>query len=187
VCKTPNNYLQIATPLLSPPFAVLKRLSSKKVLQPHAGATLRFTPHSASKADQQQQQETSEHEFQTDLLMLVAGNSRQMGRTVAVCPDALLDDGLLDFTVLSGSSLASQVQFSWHTLDEVQGFGFFVTYLGGVLMGFWTMACWTSLCCLVAHWLQFSWHTLDGVLGFGFFVTYLGGVLMGFWTMACWT
>jgi hypothetical protein len=52
-------------------------------------------------------------QFQTDMLMLVAGNSRQMGRTVAVCPDALLDDGLLDFTLLTGSSLATQVGTQW--------------------------------------------------------------------------
>lgn len=114
-------------------FAVLKRLTSRKVLQPHAGTTLRFHPHNGStpqhdddssttnttgsngskpteqQHQQKKQKQTHELEFQTDLLMLVAGNSRQMGRTVAVCPDALLDDGLLDFTVLSGSSLAAQV------------------------------------------------------------------------------
>jgi hypothetical protein len=104
--------------------AVLKRLTSRKVLQPHAGATLRFTPPSRSKADlQQQQQQQSEHEFQTDLLMLVAGNSRQMGRTVAVCPDALLDDGLLDFTVLSGSSLATQVGGETAPVHSTRGGG----------------------------------------------------------------
>lgn len=101
--------------------AVLKRLSSRKVLQPHAGATLRFRPgphtmrqqqsavNAADQPQAQQQQQQQELEFQTDLLLLVAGNSRQMGRTVAVCPDALLDDGLLDFTLLSGTSLATQV------------------------------------------------------------------------------
>lgn len=108
---------------------VLKRLSSKRVLAPHAGTTISFnpqpahpntpqhTPHRQGKEasgtqqqDQpQQQQQQQRYEFQTDLLMLVAGNSRQMGRTVAVCPDALLDDGLIDFTLLSGSSLAAQV------------------------------------------------------------------------------
>jgi hypothetical protein len=101
---------------------VLKRLGSKKVLQPHAGATLRFWPtgshsnrqqqqrtDSSAPDHQQQSQQQQEFELQTDLLMLVAGNSRQMGRTVAVCPDALLDDGLLDFTLLSGTSLATQV------------------------------------------------------------------------------
>lgn len=38
-----------------------------------------------------------------DLLVLAAGQARQMGRMINVCPDALLDDGLLDFTVLFGS------------------------------------------------------------------------------------
>jgi diacylglycerol kinase family enzyme len=38
-----------------------------------------------------------------DLLVLAAGQARQMGRMLNVCPDALLDDGLLDFTVLFGS------------------------------------------------------------------------------------
>jgi len=107
---------------------VLKRLSSKRVLAPHAGTTISFNPqpahpstqHTPHRPDQaasgtqqhdqtQQQQQQQRFEFQTDLLMLVAGNSRQMGRTVAVCPDALLDDGLIDFTLLSGSSLAAQV------------------------------------------------------------------------------
>jgi hypothetical protein len=37
------------------------------------------------------------------LLVLAAGQARQMGRMVNVCPDALLDDGLLDFTLLFGS------------------------------------------------------------------------------------
>ncbi|WIA28058.1 hypothetical protein OEZ86_010643 [Tetradesmus obliquus] len=50
-----------------------------------------------------------------DLLVLAAGQARQMGRMLNVCPDALLDDGLLDFTLLFGSpgrqaaSLASDV------------------------------------------------------------------------------
>lgn len=38
-----------------------------------------------------------------DLLVLAAGQCRQMGRTLSVCPDALLDDGLLDFTIVMGS------------------------------------------------------------------------------------
>jgi hypothetical protein len=38
-----------------------------------------------------------------DLLVLAAGQARQMGRMFNVCPDALLDDGLLDFTLLLGS------------------------------------------------------------------------------------
>ncbi|KAF6265511.1 hypothetical protein COO60DRAFT_960408 [Scenedesmus sp. NREL 46B-D3] len=38
-----------------------------------------------------------------DLLVLAAGQARQMGRMLNVCPDALLDDGLLDFTLLFGS------------------------------------------------------------------------------------
>ena len=116
--------------LLSCP-TVLKRLSSKKVLQPHSGATISFNPHpeptgsstpqlpppsqhdTPSKQhhhqEHQPKQQQQQLKFEVDLLMLVAGNSRQMGRTVAVCPDALLDDGLLDFTLLSGASLATQV------------------------------------------------------------------------------
>ncbi len=43
-----------------------------------------------------------------DLLALAAGQGRQMGRMVNVCPEALLDDGLLDFTVMFGS-LGKQV------------------------------------------------------------------------------
>jgi diacylglycerol kinase family enzyme len=38
-----------------------------------------------------------------DLLVLAAGQARQMGRMFNVCPDALLDDGLLDFTLPFGS------------------------------------------------------------------------------------
>lgn len=34
--------------------------------------------------------------------MLAAGQCRQMGRAVSICPDALLDDGLLDFTIMMG-------------------------------------------------------------------------------------
>jgi diacylglycerol kinase family enzyme len=45
----------------------------------------------------------------SDLLVLAAGQARQMGRMLNVCPDALLDDGLLDFTLLFGSP-GKQVQ-----------------------------------------------------------------------------
>lgn len=38
-----------------------------------------------------------------DLLIAIAGNSRQVARTINVCPDALLDDGLLDVTIFTGS------------------------------------------------------------------------------------
>jgi diacylglycerol kinase family enzyme len=38
---------------------------------------------------------------------LAVGQARQMGRLVNVCPDALLDDGLLDVTALFAPSLAS--------------------------------------------------------------------------------
>jgi hypothetical protein len=48
-----------------------------------------------------------------DLLVLAAGQARQMGRMLNVCPDALLDDGLLDFTVLFGSP-GKQVCFVVH-------------------------------------------------------------------------
>lgn len=44
-----------------------------------------------------------------DLLLLAAGDCRQMGRAVSVCPDALLDDGLLDFTIAMGR-LAERVR-----------------------------------------------------------------------------
>jgi len=38
-----------------------------------------------------------------DLLALVVGQSRQMGRMINACPSALLDDGLLDVTLLFGT------------------------------------------------------------------------------------
>lgn len=38
-----------------------------------------------------------------DLLTMAVGNSRQMGGMMNVCPDALLDDGLLDFTMMFGT------------------------------------------------------------------------------------
>ena len=38
-----------------------------------------------------------------DLLVLAAGQARQMARLLNVCPDALLGDGLIDFTLLFGS------------------------------------------------------------------------------------
>ncbi|KAF8072371.1 lipid kinase YegS-like [Scenedesmus sp. PABB004] len=45
-----------------------------------------------------------------DLLVLAAGAARQMGRMVNVCPDALLDDGLLDVTLLFGASAGGQAR-----------------------------------------------------------------------------
>ncbi|WIA07993.1 hypothetical protein OEZ85_007464 [Tetradesmus obliquus] len=66
--------------------------------------------HDSYSPDQQQVSRMS-----GDLLVLAAGQARQMGRMLNVCPDALLDDGLLDFTLLFGSpgrqaaSLASDV------------------------------------------------------------------------------
>ena len=44
-----------------------------------------------------------------DMLVLAVGQCRQMGRMVNVCPDALLDDGLLDVVVTFGS-LGEQVR-----------------------------------------------------------------------------
>jgi diacylglycerol kinase family enzyme len=38
-----------------------------------------------------------------DLLVVAAGNSRQMARMLAITPDAMLDDGLLDVTLLLGT------------------------------------------------------------------------------------
>uniref|UniRef100_A0A383WA96 Uncharacterized protein n=1 Tax=Tetradesmus obliquus TaxID=3088 RepID=A0A383WA96_TETOB len=60
-----------------------------------------------------------------DLLVLAAGQARQMARLLNVCPDALLDDGLIDFTLLFGSparqaaALASEVVASG--LSQAQG------------------------------------------------------------------
>jgi hypothetical protein len=117
--------------------AVIKRLANRRVLQPHRGVRISFDPtpaapgdssssasgsppsaaaggggeqpHGSSSSSSSSSRRTTQS-LTTDLLMLVAGNSRQMGRTVAVAPDALLDDGLLDFTLLTGESLASQVR-----------------------------------------------------------------------------
>ena len=46
-----------------------------------------------------------------DLLLVAAGNSRQMARMLAVAPDAMLDDGLLDVTLLLGT-ISDQVHTS---------------------------------------------------------------------------
>jgi len=35
-----------------------------------------------------------------------------MGRAVSICPDALIDDGLLDFTLVMGT-LHERVQWGW--------------------------------------------------------------------------
>lgn len=43
-------------------------------------------------------------EIRGDLLLMIAGNNRQLARTINACPDALLDDGMLDFTMLMGSA-----------------------------------------------------------------------------------
>ena len=155
-------------PPLSHTYTVAKRLSSKQALQPHAGATISFTPHAAQhpqpsastsasttgndspstggqdlgKATKQKQQQ-QQLEFQTDLLMLVAGNSRQMGRTLAVCPDALLDDGLLDFTLLSGSSLATQVGEAPAVL-YTHSFWSYRSQGGGAGGGGCSSVCWQS-------------------------------------------
>lgn len=48
--------------------------------------------------------------------MLAAGNSRQMGRLLSVCPNALLNDGLIDFTFLTGSSIIAQVCAAGHAV-----------------------------------------------------------------------
>lgn len=42
-------------------------------------------------------------QVQGDLLVLAAGQGRQMGRSLNVCPEALLDDGALDVMLVWGS------------------------------------------------------------------------------------
>lgn len=98
---------------------VLGRFTNRRVLQPHRGARITFDPTPAADAASASSRPAgAQHALTTDLLMFAASNSRQMGRTLSVCPDALLDDGLIDFTILSGSSLATQVRAQQQVLHN---------------------------------------------------------------------
>lgn len=137
--------------------AVIQRMLKPRSLEPHRQVKITFcsesgaSPPSAKHTSEPNQSKTqhssanddyngngyNSHKVRTvtaDLLMLVAGNSRQMGRRVNVCPDAVLDDGLLDFTLLTGQSLTGEViskittmivpwrlVLSYHTNTVLQG------------------------------------------------------------------
>ncbi|KAG2495532.1 hypothetical protein HYH03_006475 [Edaphochlamys debaryana] len=63
-------------------------------------------------------------EIKDEVLNLTAGNSRQLASMVQACPDALLDDGLLDITYITGaaSTTASTVvgEILSQGLDDVR-------------------------------------------------------------------
>jgi hypothetical protein len=106
--------------------AVFQRLLQPQALQPFKQVSITFSQEPGSRPQQPSPPSNgngsiagsssgaiSSGDVRTvtaDLLMLAAGNSRQMGRRLNVCPHALLDDGLLDFTLLTGDSLAKQVR-----------------------------------------------------------------------------
>ncbi|KXZ46219.1 hypothetical protein GPECTOR_46g288 [Gonium pectorale] len=46
-------------------------------------------------------------ELEEEVLNLTAGNSRQLASMLQACPDALLDDGLLDITYVTGGAVGS--------------------------------------------------------------------------------
>jgi hypothetical protein len=67
--------------------AVLKRLTDKRVVQPIKAACITFDPTpKTAKGSSSSNGGAKDCSLTTDLLMLVAANSRQMGRTVAVAP-----------------------------------------------------------------------------------------------------
>ncbi|WIA22785.1 hypothetical protein OEZ86_009738 [Tetradesmus obliquus] len=94
-----------------------------KGLQPVEGVTLTLPNTPDIKHDSYTPDQVSV--LSGDLLVLAAGQARQMARLLNVCPDALLDDGLIDFTLLFGSpgkqaaALASEVVASG--LSQAQG------------------------------------------------------------------
>lgn len=72
-----------------------------KGLQPVEGVTLTLPNTPDIKHDSYTPDQVSV--LSGDLLVLAAGQARQMARLPNVCPDALLDDGLINFTLLFGS------------------------------------------------------------------------------------
>eukprot|EP00879_Flechtneria_rotunda_P003192 GHRR01003415.1.p1 GENE.GHRR01003415.1~~GHRR01003415.1.p1 ORF type:complete len:440 (+),score=121.31 GHRR01003415.1:153-1472(+) len=88
-------------------FHVLKRMFMPGMLLPHKQAKITFCSQPGA-SPQDSITSNSTKTLTADLLMLASGNSRQMGRTINVCPDAKLDDGLLDFTLLTGKNLTGR-------------------------------------------------------------------------------
>ena len=70
-------------------------------MSPTTGVTFRF-PSSDRKGAVDTTAQVKE--FHGELFMAAVGNCRQIARTVNICPDALLDDGMLDVTLLLGSA-----------------------------------------------------------------------------------
>eukprot|EP00879_Flechtneria_rotunda_P001176 GHRR01001323.1.p1 GENE.GHRR01001323.1~~GHRR01001323.1.p1 ORF type:complete len:469 (+),score=158.99 GHRR01001323.1:253-1659(+) len=81
-------------------------------LPPIKGTKIIYPTSPDSRPDDYRPDQVSE--LKGDLLVLAVGQARQMGRMINVCPDALLDDGLLDFTVLFGTA-GRQI---WQLLSE---------------------------------------------------------------------
>ncbi|KAG2428763.1 hypothetical protein HXX76_011464 [Chlamydomonas incerta] len=72
--------------------------------QPSATAPVQQREERAPKQDKIKPGKTME--IRADVLNLTAGNSRQLASMVQACPDALLDDGLLDVTYVTGGAAA---------------------------------------------------------------------------------
>lgn len=78
-------------------------------LEPKHDITIRV-PRVTEEATEEELRDLREHgkepvkEIKGDLLLLIAGNGRQIAKTIAACPDALLDDGLLDITLMRGTA-----------------------------------------------------------------------------------
>ncbi|GBF95984.1 lipid kinase [Raphidocelis subcapitata] len=96
---------------------VLKRLLLGGLPAPHV--TIRY----ATAPDAALTDDSRCATLEGGLLLLAAGNARQMGRTVSVCPDALLDDGLLDFTVLLAGRPPLQFAAPWAQVSAARGAG----------------------------------------------------------------
>jgi hypothetical protein len=88
--------------------------STSLLAESPAGVIPLVTPGDAGDTPEQEGPTGAEHEvvetpvgdvgrLRGDLLVLVVGQARQMGRMVNICPDALVDDGLLDVAAMFGS------------------------------------------------------------------------------------
>ncbi len=74
--------------------------------------------HFAELSDSQGEFRAEDFSWEGNFLALAIGNGRQAGGGIPLCPDALIDDGLLDLTILPAMDRAARLDAFLHLLQE---------------------------------------------------------------------
>jgi lipid kinase YegS len=74
--------------------------------------------HFAELSENQGKFRAEDFSWEGNFLALAIGNGRQAGGGIPLCPDALIDDGLLDLTILPAMDRAARLDTFMHLLQE---------------------------------------------------------------------